>query len=553
MNYTQNATLRTSSSNITQKQSKTKKQLLPNAAKMVESLRDMGYNPVVAIQDIVDNAIDADATEINVKIESGTSHDEFNSKGKPKKYTKRIIISDNGHGMDYETLCEAIRYGSNSDHDHAVDLGKYGMGLNTAGTSMGRNIIVLTRTSEGKLYRGECDLDNMVLANDWIYEVTQVSDDTDSGTDSGIFDFASLNEFYKHSISGTGTVVMISKLDRVSQDPKSLANSLKSEQQLPRTYRHLLSSGKLKLSVNKTNINPFDPLYWCHPDTKLWTDGWVPVNGYSSLQYRIANVRDVPEMTGKRRLTTTQGICWIRNEREIGVNKTEPFWRKFPDHRGFLIEIKFSGDELDQHVGVNIQKQLTNNLNQSFVDILSREIMPWHKENLNFYKDRERDKKKASIEEGLENIFENYGEQVKMISKSLHLPAKAPKTITTPSGKKTQSSQKGTPSIKQVRTSHVGRNFIFSSANWTRTGPMYQASLGEKDEIYVSINEDHPAMAGGLFGGEVEPQRLLFMHLISALALSELQLPEDFQDAYDKFKDIASSNARELFEKINKV
>ena len=82
---------------------------------------------------------------------------------------------------------------------------------------------------------------------------------------------------------------------------------------------------------------------------------------------------------------------------------------------------------------------------------------------------------------------------------------------------------------------------------------MYDAKLGDNDEILVFINEDHPAMAGGLLGNEVESQRLLFLHFIFACALSELQLSDDYQDAHNKFKDIASSNARELFEKINTI
>ena len=523
---------------------KSKVRLIPNAAKMVESLRDTGYNPYVAIQDIIDNSIDADATKISIKIESKNVPGEYSSAGKPKKRVNRIIIADNGTGMNEETLLEAVRYGSDTDHDCAVDLGKYGMGLNTAATSMAKKLSVFTRDRSKKLLAAVCDLDDIVAQNEWIYDIEDCSDDSEM-----------CDAFNKHTNgSDTGTVVVLSNIDRVSQDPRTFANTLKSIKFLPRTYRHLLSSGKLKIFVNKTSIKAHDPLFWDHKDTNRWTPGWVSIPGYESLQYRIVNVRDIPEMIGKR-LTTYQGLCWIRNEREIGYNKTDPFWNRFPDHRGFIVEIKFSGDELDQAVGVNIQKQLTDNLDQALIDNIKNEILPFHKRNLTFYKAKEREKKKSSIEGGLEEALEGYAGKVKAISKSLHLPPKAPKSTNAAANNKSQAAQKknGTHSIKQIKTSHIGRKFIINIAHWTSHGPMYDAKLGDNDEILVFINEDHPAMAGGLLGNEVESQRLLFLHFIFACALSELQLSDDYQDAHNKFKDIASSNARELFEKINTI
>jgi len=68
----------------------------PNAKLFIYALRHLGYDNYSALCYIIDNAIDAGATKIQVYIES-------DNKG------IRIIIVDNGCGMDIETLDEALR------------------------------------------------------------------------------------------------------------------------------------------------------------------------------------------------------------------------------------------------------------------------------------------------------------------------------------------------------------------------------------------------------------------------------------------------------------
>lgn len=49
-----------------------------------------------------------------------------------------ISIVDNGVGMDYPTLKEALTLGSDTNKDREVELGIFGIGLNTAALSIGR-------------------------------------------------------------------------------------------------------------------------------------------------------------------------------------------------------------------------------------------------------------------------------------------------------------------------------------------------------------------------------------------------------------------------------
>src|SRR2546426_3311407 len=96
-------------------------EVIPSARRLMKSLRDMGYDFVQAIADIVDNSIEAKATLVAIDVE----FDGDNS---------WVRISDNGRGMKREQLREAMRYGTDRDYDEK-DLGKFGLGLKTASMS----------------------------------------------------------------------------------------------------------------------------------------------------------------------------------------------------------------------------------------------------------------------------------------------------------------------------------------------------------------------------------------------------------------------------------
>ena len=103
----------------------------PNAGILIYALQHLGYKNDVALCDIIDNSIDAGATVIQLEIAAD-----------------RIIIADNGCGMNKETLNEALRLGSDVVRDDASCLGKFGMGLSTASMSIANKTIVLTKTAE---------------------------------------------------------------------------------------------------------------------------------------------------------------------------------------------------------------------------------------------------------------------------------------------------------------------------------------------------------------------------------------------------------------------
>lgn len=121
----------------------------------MESLRDIGYELPAAVADLVDNSIDADATEVDV---TATFAGE----------ESWIRIADNGDGMETARMNEAMRYGTDREYDDA-ELGKFGLGLKTASLSQCRRLTVATRTNPNRreIEIRRWDLDHVMEEDVW--------------------------------------------------------------------------------------------------------------------------------------------------------------------------------------------------------------------------------------------------------------------------------------------------------------------------------------------------------------------------------------------------
>lgn len=162
---------------------------IPSPRRLTEVLRDVGYDFVSAVADIVDNSIAANATRINIDLEWDG----------PDTW---IRIADNGTGMDASTINEALRFGSERSY-RRDDLGKFGLGLKTASLSQCRQIWVASRVNP-KSFRVEArrfDLDRIIRDDTWEIEVIGASDRPSHLTDP--------------LADGPGTVVLWTQLDRL--------------------------------------------------------------------------------------------------------------------------------------------------------------------------------------------------------------------------------------------------------------------------------------------------------------------------------------------------
>lgn len=161
-----------------------------NADRICEAISKIGYKPSSAILDIIDNSVVAEAKNINVRL--------FMKKGKTLNNIQnidKIQIVDSGNGMDDDGIKKALQLGSDVTYGQN-SLSKYGLGLKSAGFSLGERIEVVSKF-DGKVSK-KFYLDREVIRskNAFGYE-------TEAATDNQINLLADYN---------TGTVITIDKL-----------------------------------------------------------------------------------------------------------------------------------------------------------------------------------------------------------------------------------------------------------------------------------------------------------------------------------------------------
>jgi hypothetical protein len=220
-------------------------EVIPNARRIIKSLRDMGYDFSAAVADIIDNSIEAGASRVDIAA-GFYGNDSF------------VLISDNGKGMDNEELKEAMRYGSERDYNEE-DLGKFGLGLKTASMSQCQRLSVASKPKDSKNIAVFCwDLAHIEKANKW--EILQI-------TEKDAFDFIS-STLLDHQ----GTVVLWEKLDRIidfkNPDGEAARKKMISmcrdlEMYLGMVFHKFLSNEvptkPLEIYLNNNKILPWDP------------------------------------------------------------------------------------------------------------------------------------------------------------------------------------------------------------------------------------------------------------------------------------------------------
>ena len=129
--------------------------LPPNPSRLIEGLRDTGYDFNTALADVIDNSVDAGASIVCVSINMDTDGDVV------------ISVADNGCGMNRQTLLSGMTYGA-PGHADPSRLGKFGLGLKTASTAFCRKLSVISRNSgTDKPLRAMWDLDHVESVGNW--------------------------------------------------------------------------------------------------------------------------------------------------------------------------------------------------------------------------------------------------------------------------------------------------------------------------------------------------------------------------------------------------
>lgn len=144
------------------------KNLPINADRICEAISKIGYKPSSAILDIVDNSVVAGAKDIIVRL--------FMKKGKNLNNIQnidKIQIVDSGSGMDNIGIEKALQLGSDVTYGQN-SLSKYGLGLKSAGFSLGERIEVVSKVNDNISKKFYLDRDVIRKKNAFGYEIEDV-------------------------------------------------------------------------------------------------------------------------------------------------------------------------------------------------------------------------------------------------------------------------------------------------------------------------------------------------------------------------------------------
>ena len=457
----------------------------PNARRTMEALREMGYDSYASILDLIDNSLDAHATQVRVSIAE-------------KSGDIVIEIEDDGCGMDEETLSEALRLGSDTSRD-VGDLGKFGMGLVTASIGLSQCVEVLTREEDGDLLTGGFDLELIAEENRFVKWVARATGERNLGNH--------------------GTVVRLSNTDRISnRHPTTFANTLRKR--IGQTFRKYLKSG-VRIEVNGQVAEAIDPLMLSHGDTRLLLESEIQVDDDSTATIRVVELPDFGAAGNNANGITpnNSGFYVLRNNREIAEALTFDFYKKHPDFSHFRAELSFDGS-IDRVLHVDVKK-MSIHPPQSFLDRLRQATQSLIQEC------GRAGRKRANASKG--QIDHSAAESNITKRASLIPKPKALVERREPRGRKGANSRGNgernrNPHVTNLKTIS-GLRVSFEEADHGPEGPFYSVKTTGKT-IVITYNREHPFWRE-LLEHATEPKVIAVLdYLVFAMANSELLVPE---------------------------
>ena len=225
-----------------------------DAGRVFQALGRIGYDPVWALLDLVDNSVSANATNIVINVKTDQEEREQGRRGRPRAVLKSFVIADNGCGMDEEGLANALTLGSSTQLYGEHTLSKFGMGLKTATASLGKRLEIVSRPKEdsANVYKAVLDQDSILEAGKYVYHLTEPTEED-------------LRELDACAQGKSGTLIRVTKL-RLDSLPRTseIVEGLKNRAGV--IYYYYLEglaegSERLSLKIDENEVKSVDPLF----------------------------------------------------------------------------------------------------------------------------------------------------------------------------------------------------------------------------------------------------------------------------------------------------
>lgn len=340
--------------------------------RLLRVLRNSGFNLQTAIGELLDNSVDAGASQIDLYIYNNNQE------------KTSIMLVDNGRGMSESnlqyalTLAKELKVGLDQ-------LGKYGMGMKTAALSLSTQFKIFTKTASSRhICYGEFNINKMEQRGEYKTNVRYA--------DAAEEEFM-LKKFSRRQRSGT--ILIIENCDRVDVTFPTFVKQMQSFIGL--TYRSYINKG-LTFTVNNMPVqgevvSMIDPLMRDNEHTYIIADRMgFPVE-YKEETGKMKNtfieisaaVLPKPDKNSKGRLVDdkeiplalnqrNQGIYFYREGRMVGraLSWSNVFGEKHNFKNRLRIEINCKND-LDDEIKMNFQKgnvSPTNSLKNQLEQII---------------------------------------------------------------------------------------------------------------------------------------------------------------------------------------
>lgn len=320
-------------------------------------LGNSGFDIKAATAELLDNAVDANAMEIDL-------YAYVSEQGK-----KNLLVVDDGVGMSINalkaslTLAEEVKGGID-------ELGKYGMGLKTAALSLSKKFEIFTMTakSETVMY-AEFNVDKMEEKNKFEAEIREATEEEAN------FFFSKLGRRKR-----SGTVIRIADCDRF--DPSTTAYANQMEVFIGKYFKNFIDKG-LSFTVSDVpsrgkRIKSIDCLMRDNEETQIVADREEVKISYKDGDKEATTVvlitaaimpnpvirNEDGELVGRPKKRNevsvtrlNQGVYFFREQRLVAPAKAS--FNLFGDKNGaktrFRIEIHFKS-ELDNEINMDFHK-----------------------------------------------------------------------------------------------------------------------------------------------------------------------------------------------------
>lgn len=344
------------------------------------SFRDSGFDFPTAIGELIDNSLQAESKNIYIHL-LGDGHK-----------INRVIVIDDGIGMNAETLQKCPKLGFSSRYDNREGIGRFGVGATLAAISQCKRITYFSRQSALQPFlQTYIDLD----------EISTGQQDSIAPAQA----IKKSSEIIEYLPEKSGTLVLWDKCDRIQEHTLGFYRS-QLEEWIARAYRYFIYDG-ISISVNGgVPLRAIDPLYLHTDETDFPEDPPATVKFQHNLLVSVPSdpkqkseviitMTLLPEElrpyrgvggaseTKERHIDENEGISVLRHNREVAYGNFYPIVPASQEiDRWWGCEIKFEPvlDELWQIRNVKRGARPRKELRDKLERLIKKKVSDFRKE-----------------------------------------------------------------------------------------------------------------------------------------------------------------------------